>query len=139
MSADKSTKKLFTFDPMTADPVRSAIVQATLYATTESLKPQCAARLVIIIEELFANICEHGSPDGVKPISLSLEVIENHVLMELHDYGISFDPRQTTAFTGPDAFGAGGAGLALVRGWAEIIDYQSRHGENRLQLKLPLA
>jgi serine/threonine-protein kinase RsbW len=33
----------------------------------------------------------------------------------------------------------GGAGIDLIKAWAEIIDYGSRNGQNRLLLKMWLS
>ncbi|TAK14028.1 MAG: ATP-binding protein, partial [Rhizorhabdus sp.] len=96
------------------------------------------ARLVIIIEELVTNLVEHGGVAADGMIELVLTQQAGAIGIALSDSGIAYDPRSDD----PDAAmpdRGGGAGIDLIKAWAEIIDYGSRNGQNRLLLKMWLS
>jgi serine/threonine-protein kinase RsbW len=97
-----------------------------------------AARLAIIIEELVYNLVDHGGigEDGL--IELVLTHDEGVVGIALSDSGTTFDLRDAeTDEAIPDR--GGGAGIDLVRAWADIVEYGSDAGRNRLLLKMWLS
>ncbi len=96
-----------------------------------------AARLAIVVEELAINVVEHGGLDHEGDFALALGLDEEGaVMIVLGDAGLAFDPRQVRA---PEEIPerGGGAGLELVRAWAEILSYRSANGWNLLELRLP--
>ena len=94
-----------------------------------------AARLVIMIEELATNLVEHGGIGEDGAIELILTHGEGVVAIMLSDSGASFDPRAARSPADIPERG-GGAGIDLVRAWADIVDYRSQGGRNRLSLKM---
>ncbi len=95
-------------------------------------------RLAVLIEELLANQYDHGA-DG-DPAILAVRVTRNadHVLLVMEDAGAAFDPRAAAADT-PISDRGGGAGLALVRAWADSLAYLPGPPINRLELRYGLS
>jgi anti-sigma regulatory factor (Ser/Thr protein kinase) len=114
--------------------VRTACEDARLFADAADLSANDAARLCIIVEEIVTNIFEHG---GSPFAEVSLELDRDCVHIALVDAGKSFDPRSRPMEPATTGVG-GGAGLALVRGWAKVLGYDSAAGRNRLELLMPL-
>lgn len=103
-----------------------------------SLEPGHSARLAIIIEELVFNLVDHGQigEDGV--IELALTYDDGVVGIALSDSGVTFDLREAEAEEAIPERG-GGAGIDLVRAWAEIVNYEQDGGRNKLLLKMWLS
>lgn len=106
------------------------------FCAARTLEAPIAARLAIIVEELVTNLVEHGGVEEDDEIELTLEGGDGAIRIGLGDSGRAFDPRDS-APTGEIPDRGGGAGLDLVRAWAEILDYRSRDGWNRLDLRMP--
>jgi anti-sigma regulatory factor (Ser/Thr protein kinase) len=64
---------------------------------------------------------------------LRLERADGRARLAVSDAGAAFDPR-APSFEGPNLERGGGAGLELVRAWAELADYRRRRGRNRVVL-----
>lgn len=97
-----------------------------------------AARLAIMIEELVTNLVEHGGIGEHGVVELILTQEDGVIAIALSDTGVAFDLRATESDEDIPERG-GGAGIDLVRAWAEIVDYRSGNGENRLILKMWLS
>lgn len=112
------------------------MVEATRDFTLErALETGHAARLAIIVEELVTNLVEHGGVTADGLIELALTEQAGAVEIALSDSGVAYDPR----IDDPDApipDRGGGAGIDLIKAWAEIVDYRSHNGQNRLLLKM---
>ena len=91
------------------------------------------AKFAIVVEELVANIVEHGESAAGSAITLQLSIDGGDVGLTLSDAGCAFDPRLAERLDAPPERG-GGAGLALVRRWARIVDYARVDGRNVLRL-----
>lgn len=100
-----------------------------------TLAPADRNRLAILIEELIANLFDHG--DGNVTATLRLQRTESHVHLVLEDGGAPFDPRQAGSVE-PNEERGGGVGLALVRAWPEQLTYWPGPPTNRLDLSLRL-
>jgi serine/threonine-protein kinase RsbW len=116
--------------------VGTALAAVRRFAEANALPADATARLAIIVEELVANLVEHGGAPGA-PIELRLAHGQDRIGLTLFDSGVFFDPR-----TAPDKpiipERGGGAGIALVLAWARIADYTRTAQRNRLDLDLPL-
>lgn len=111
---------------------------AQSFALERGLELDHAARLSIIVEELVFNLVEHGGVGGEGLIELVLSHEDGAVAITLSDGGVAFDLRNAASDEAvPDR--GGGAGIDLVRAWAEIVDYASEAGRNRLLLKMWLS
>jgi anti-sigma regulatory factor (Ser/Thr protein kinase) len=113
--------------------VRGACEAARAFADAAGLDEGDAGRLCIVAEELVTNVIDHG---GATHAQLAFALVGGNVRIELTDSGKPFDPRTT-----PDPVRTergGGAGLAIVRTWAQMLSYQSAAGSNRLTLVMAL-
>lgn len=110
---------------------------ARAFGEAQWLTEDETARLCIIIEELVANLYDHGGVGKDEDVTLSLASEEEGIRITLEDKGTPFDPRQLPAGSARPERG-GGAGIDIVRAWALIIDYQVTEAGNRLELLLPI-
>lgn len=124
---------------MTAGPAATAraVLEAWSFSESAGLSPDVADQLAIVVEELVANIVEHGGAPEDGLIHLRLERNATAVKIELSDPGTPFDPR-AEEFLGPNAERGGGAGLALVKAWTTIESWRFHDGRNELVLQLPV-
>ncbi len=114
-----------------------AVAFARRYALDRGLGERDQARFAIIVEELVTNLCEHGGCDGSLPIQLEVKQAQSTLHLSIADQGAPFDPRVFRDGVVPER--GGGAGLALVNSWTDVLDYNSSEGVNQLRLSMPLA
>lgn len=119
--------------------VADAVAAVQSFTRATAIDRDSADRLAIIVEELVANIFDHGSLAPGQCVEMTLARLGKEVSLTLQDPGNAFDPRAWEApDTVPPADG-GGAGLALVNAWTRILSYESAGEMNRLELIIPLA
>ena len=95
------------------------------------------ARLCIVIEELVTNLYDHGGLGESDEVELTLSSEADGIGVILIDPGVPFDPWEAPMpVETPDR--GGGAGIGIVRAWAELVDYRVTEQGNRLELLLPL-
>ena len=95
------------------------------------------ARLCIVVEELVANLYDHGGLSVTDEVALSLAVEPDGIRVSIVDPGTSFDPWR--APRKPDAAERGGnVGIDIVRAWASYISYSPSPKGNRLEFLLPV-
>jgi serine/threonine-protein kinase RsbW len=106
-----------------------------------------SARLVLILEELFANTVVHGYP-GVHtsvaewPIWLTLTAAIEGIETVYEDAAVAYDPFATVAM--PDYSGSaenwrvGGLGIILVTKLGRDLRYERTGGRNRICFTLPI-
>ena len=121
-----------------AEAVHQMVEAAQAFGIDRALTLDHAARLSIIVEELVYNLVDHGDigEDGLIELVLTHE--DGVVGIVLSDSGVAFDLRTAESEEEIPEQG-GGAGIDLVRAWAEIVDYASDKGRNRLLLKMWLS
>lgn len=117
------------------DAVHLMVEAAQEFCLERALESGQGARLVIIVEELVTNLVEHGEIAEDELIELVLTQEDGAIGIALSDTGIAYDPRADDADADIPERG-GGAGIDLIKAWAEIVDYESRNGRNRLLLKM---
>lgn len=115
-----------------------AVAAARRYAIGQGLGDRDRARLCIVVEELIANLYEHGICETEREISLELGRLPSSISVAIEDNGAPFDPRTAPDVDQQSVTGAG-AGLRLVGAWSEIVSYESSNGRNRLELELALT
>ena len=103
-----------------------------------SLSAVDRARLAIIVEELLANLFEHGRLAPENMVVLRLSRLSGHLLLVLEDAGLAFDPSSADP-EAPIPERGGGAGLALIRAWTDSLSYAAGPPLNRLELRYSLA
>lgn len=118
--------------------LRQVLARAIEACRDLRLPPSDAGRLAIVIEELFANLFEHGGLGADGRLDLSLELRPEAMHVTICDSGRAFDPT-SVAERGDAPERGGGAGLAIVRRWADILSYEPGPPLNRLILTLPLS
>jgi anti-sigma regulatory factor (Ser/Thr protein kinase) len=138
MVARDSNSASMTIRCTGAEAIHAMVVAAQDFVLQRGLETGHGARLVIIVEELVTNLVEHGgiSADGLIELVLTQE--DAVVGIALSDSGIAFDPRSDDG-EGEIPDRGGGAGIDLIKAWAEIVDYESHGGQNRLLLKMWLS
>jgi anti-sigma regulatory factor (Ser/Thr protein kinase) len=138
MGAGESGSSSLTYRLEGLDAVHGAVEAGRLFYADAGLTPADGARMVIMIEELVTNLIEHGGVPADGIIEMMLVRADQAVTVVLTDPGLPFDPRGAAPSEELPPDRGGGAGLDLVLAWAEVIDYQSAEGRNRLELRMPL-
>lgn len=115
-----------------------AVAATRRYAVDQGLGDRDRARLCIIVEELIANLYEHGIFETEREISLELGRLPSSISVAIEDNSAPFDPRMAPDVDQLPVTGAG-AGLRLVGVWSETVSYKSSNGRNRLELELALT
>ncbi|MES2903863.1 MAG: ATP-binding protein [Pseudomonadota bacterium] len=120
-----------------ATPVSDAADTTRAFAIKNRIVGADLSRLCVIVEEIFANLIEHGGVGPYDMVDLSLSSDPDGVRIVIVDPGQPFDPRSVRpAHRLPDR--GGGAGINIVHAWASHIDYRPSAGRNQLTLLIPL-
>ena len=120
------------------DAVGEASQLARAFGEAEWLSEDELARLCIIVEELMANLYEHGGLSEVHEVELSLESEPGGIRIVIIDPAAPFDPRSAPP-SSRQKERVGGAGIDIVRAWAEFVTYSTSAQHNRLELLLPIG
>ena len=108
------------------------------YSLDAGLAPEDRAKLSIVVEELVANLYDHGGVQHHDEVELTLSVGSRGINLVLVDPGSPFDARKVRPKQRRTTSGAG-AGTHLVRSWTEFVEYRVEVGRNRLELNFPPA
>jgi anti-sigma regulatory factor (Ser/Thr protein kinase) len=136
MSARESYPERISHALQGGGAIGDAVAAARGFGEAHQLAKAAIARLCIIVEELVANLYDHGGQPDAQPIGLSLSAEPGVIRVIITDQAAPFDLRG--AISGRSERGAG-AGLDLVRAWAQIVGYDVTDQGNRLELLLPLT
>lgn len=120
--------------PADAAAVGDAVVFMSEFCVAAALKSETAAKLLIIVEELVANVVEYGGCCEEASIGLELGQIGDTILIILTDKGCAFDPTLADVPALPSSDRGGGAGIALVRSWALSMHHSRTDGSNILRV-----
>lgn len=139
MSGETTVSLVLGPDRDTSEAIRPALVAVHEFAGHLGLDTAMAMRLAIVAEEALMNLADHAACEV--PLELTLRLWREDggsaaVRIAVEDDGPPFDPRGVAAIDGPNPERGGGVGLALIRAWAEILDYRSQGGRNRLDLRM---
>jgi anti-sigma regulatory factor (Ser/Thr protein kinase) len=119
-------------------PLRAVLAEAFDALTRLDLDADTQARAAVIVEELLANLFDHGGLGPAGVIRLEFDRGADSLRLQLCDTGRTFDSRRAPARSAVPERG-GGAGLRIVRNWAEILSYEPGPPFNRLLLRIPLT
>ena len=98
-------------------------------------------RLILVLEELFANTVEHGysrlaEPSGGRLVWLTIVAAMGRIEVVYEDAAPEHDPFTRAAepdYTGPvDSWQVGGLGVALVIRFGRNVRYERTEGRNRI-------
>ena len=94
----------------------------------------------IAIDELFGNIAHYAYKPDVGPVTVRVEVKENHlaVIITFIDNGVQYDPlsAQEPDTTLPaEERSVGGLGIYIVKKSMDEITYEYKDGQNILKIK----
>jgi serine/threonine-protein kinase RsbW len=137
MKSNGDTDKILISLRVDKSTVRRATQQASDFCAANHIATEAAQRIAIIVEELVANIVDHGRTVQDTVVTLLLERVPGETQLVLSDFGMAFDPRDWLDVHDVPPDRGGGAGLALVRKWATIEKYERLDGRNEVQLLVP--
>ena len=110
---------------------------ARSFGESQWLSDDEMARLCVVVEELVANLYDHGSLTDRDEVALDFAVEPEGIRVAISDPGVSFDPWK--APRSPKAIErGGGVGIDIVRAWASFISYSPSPKGNRLEFLLPV-
>ena len=117
--------------------IGQAVDAARGFGSAQGMANDDLARLCIVVEELIANLYEHGGVTERDDVQLTLCRDPNGIRISIVDPGMPFDSWSTPATVESESRGAK-AGIRLVQAWAELVNYRSSSQGNRLELLLPV-
>lgn len=122
----------------------AAAVEA--FCEAETLPPDAAFHLNLVLEELVTNIVSYGYPEGRNSGAREIRVHLRHdpeaVAVEVIDDARAFDPLSAPE---PDLAASieerpiGGLGVHFLRTLMRDLHYHRRDGRNHLRFRKPLA
>lgn len=132
MSPRESNPEQLSLRLRGGEAIAQAVEAALAFARTEQLAEDHLARLCVVVEELVANLYDHGGLTEQDEVALGLVRDPKGVRVLLSDPGIAFNP--WTSQPAVESRRGAGAGVRIVQAWTELIDYQSSDAGNRLEL-----
>lgn len=120
-----------------AEAIAQAAAATRAFADDQLLNDDELARLCIVVEELVANLYDHGGLTEADIIELGLAHDPAGIRVSISDPGNPFDPWSALLSVERNERG-GGVGIEIVRSWAEFISYRTETEGNRLEFLLPL-
>jgi anti-sigma regulatory factor (Ser/Thr protein kinase) len=110
------------------------------FATVHDLSDRSAFQLELILTEAVTNIVEYGQPPVEEVgIEITCERQGDHLLINIVDAGLPFDPTERAPHLAPDSLASaspGGLGIHLIRKYAQEMRYLREAGRNHLFLTL---
>ena len=137
MSRSESNPDRLTRQIRGANSIAQAADAAREFATAQWLDEDELARLCVVVEELVANLYDHGGLTEGDCVELSFLIDPEGINVAITDPGKPFDPWSASRSVRKSERG-GGAGIDIVRAWAQFIGYQSSAEGNRLEFLLPV-
>jgi anti-sigma regulatory factor (Ser/Thr protein kinase) len=129
--------------PVALPAIAAAQDRVEAWLAGQGVPPATAYRVRLVIEEVLANLCEHGRFAGPPPASrLELALAAGEVCLVIEDGAAPFDPILAPPPDAPTLADdrVGGLGLALVRKMAARIAYgRTANGWNRSEFGIAVA
>lgn len=123
--------------PGTPDGLAEAMRAAQAFCEDVDAPGLSRANVMTALDEVLANIVNHGLKDVAGTIELTLGRDAQHVVAQVADTAGPFDPLLVPPpdTTLPmDKRKVGGLGIALVRALTDEVAYDRRDGRNHLTL-----
>ena len=117
--------------------IAQAAAAARDFGDVQLLNDDELARLCIVVEELVANLYDHGGLTEADTVELGLARDPAGIRVSISDPGAPFHP-WSVLLSAEEPDRGGGAGIAIVRSWAEFISYRTADDGNRLEFLLPI-
>lgn len=114
-----------------------AVAAARTFGQVQELAGTDLSRLCIVVEELIANLYDHGGLTEQDEVQLALTSDPNGIRLSVADKGKAFNPWSPPIGAEGGQTG-GGAGVRLIRAWAQLIRYHSTDDGNQLELLVPV-
>lgn len=137
MSTRESNPDLLVCRLRGDDAISEACDAARTFGDLQLLNEDELARLCIVVEELVANLYDHGGLGVEDEVELSLLRDSDGVRVTIVDPGTPFDPWTARPKIEKPERG-GGVGIEIVKAWALYSSYGSSDGANRLEFLLPI-
>lgn len=118
------------------DSIHRAVGLAQLFGAINALPQHMLAKLAILVEEAVTNLYDHGDVAPGFCGSLTISGGSDGVHVTLTDSGAAFDPRSAGEIDMPNEDRGGGVGLAMIRAWADVLDYRRQGDRNVLELTM---
>jgi serine/threonine-protein kinase RsbW len=119
--------------------IRRATELVDAFKARHGLADEDANAVHVVLDEILSNSIRHGlAGAAAHAITMTLELSQGEILIQVEDDGIAYDPTQAQA---PVLAGSleerrdGGLGMAFVRGLTDSIEYRRIDGRNRLVLR----
>lgn len=93
--------------------------------------------LVLALDEACANVIRHAFPGGSGRISMTAELREEQVVVEVEDDGVGFDASVPRPMPGP--YDTSGRGLSIIRDVMTSVDVDSSPGGTRVVMRKALS
>ncbi|WP_052402126.1 ATP-binding protein [Muricoccus aerilatus] len=119
--------------PPAVEAVPALLDQLEAFAEASALSPRNAQHLVLVAEELAANVAMHATGATRLLVEVRREGPALHLLVE--DDGPAFDPLSAAApdlESGVEERDLGGLGVHFLRTLARNVSYERRGGLNRV-------
>jgi len=116
--------------------IKQAVAATASFGEAQWLSNDERARLCVVVEELVANLYDHGGLTDKDIVDLAFKCDDDGVRIRIIDRGTPFDPRTAPSRVRMDQ--VGGAGIDIVRAWAIFVDYLPSPDGNRLEMLLPV-
>lgn len=93
--------------------------------------------LVLALDEACANVIRHAFPGGSGRISMTAELCEQEVVVQVEDDGVGFDASAPRPKPGP--YDTSGRGLSIIREIMTSVDVDSSAGGTRVVMRKVLS
>lgn len=104
-----------------------------------SICPKEGKKFEVALEEAVVNIIHYAyqTPSGIIEIGCSLDDSGEHIVVELKDRGVPFNPLEKEEVSPPQDLASqeiGGLGIHFIKKMVDLIDYRYQDGANILLL-----
>ena len=117
--------------------IGQAVDAARGFGAAQRMAKDDLARLCIVVEELIANLYDHGGVTERDDVQLTLCCDPMGIRISIVDPGMPFNSWSTAPTFKRENHG-GNAGIRLIQAWAQLVSYDSSSEGNRLELLLPV-